>query len=41
MKLDKLFFCTKPHNRIIEIDWLDTVDFVLKKDYNVLNYTIV
>ena len=40
-KLDKLFFCTKPHDRIIDIDWLDAIDFVLKKGYNVLNYTIV
>lgn len=40
-KLDKLFFCTKLHNWIIRIDWLDAIDFALKKGYNVLNYTIV
>lgn len=35
------FFCSKPHKRIIEIDWFDTIDFPLEKGYNVLNYTIV
>lgn len=35
------FFCTKLHDRIIEIDWLDAIDFIPKKGYNVLNHTIV
>ena len=37
---DKFIFFTKLHNRKTWINLLDTVDFHLKNDYNVINHTV-